>query len=189
MAELHTSVYFKHPDSGINKLLKDIFQSINDSSDQDPNLIEENIINIAESVNIDNGESLAKELFDSVDSKEDLLAESRDIVSGYYTAYFVHGSEGEEIIGNIISFLGNLCPEIDARACLAGDDDPWEIFYRWEAGKVKKEYFEPDYESIEDDEFEFPDIYKWWHEGLPEEIKDGFLNEWADEDEDEDEDW
>jgi len=179
MAELHTSVYFKHPSSETNSQLKDIFQSINDSPSPDPNLIEENIVNIAKSVNVDNGESLAKNLYNSIDIKEDLLAESRDIESGYYTAYFVHGSEGEEIIESIIDFFGKLCPEIDARACLAGDDDPWEIFYRWETGKVKKEYFEPDDESIEGGEF--PDIYKWWHEGLPEEIKDGFLNEWADD--------
>ncbi len=145
------------------------------------NLSEENIINIAKSVNTDNGESLAKNLYNSIGAKEDLLAEDRDIESGYYTAYFVHGSEGTEIIESIINFLGKLCPEIDARVCLAGDDDPWEIFYRWEAGKVKKEYFEPDDEDVED---EFPDVYKWWHEGLPEEIKDGFLNEWAEDDED-----
>jgi len=75
-----------------------------------------------------------------------------------------------------VEFLGKLCSDIDVRACLTGDDDPWEFFFRWQNGTAKRAGYEPDYEEAEKDKL--PDVYLWWHKGLPEGIKDGFINEW-----------
>jgi hypothetical protein len=39
--------------------------------------------------------------------------------------------------------------------------------------------YAPDYDEIKADEL--PEVYRWWHEGLPSEIKDGFINDWLEE--------
>jgi hypothetical protein len=183
MSELHTNLYFKHPDPETHEQLKNIVQSINDAPSPTFESAKDEMLHIAKIARGDEGVSIVNALLDLID-EEDLMAESRGTQSGYYTSHFVHGSAGDEVIGKIIKVLGELYPEIDARACLAGDDDPWEIFYRWEGGKVKQSYFEPDEEEMEDGER--PQVYQWWHEGMPEDIKDGFLNEWDDYEEDED---
>jgi hypothetical protein len=184
MSELHTNIYIKHSDSGINSKLELIFKTINDKPEPDYEKIEENLKADAVNINSENGAYLVDKLIKDIKEgngtpSEDLIAESRDEIAGFHFLHFVHGGSGTDYIGAIIKFLGDLAPGVDVRACLVGDDDPWEIFYRYEQGKVINQYYEPDVDEAE--EGELPEVYTWWHEGLPPEIKDGFINEWLEE--------
>ncbi len=176
MAELSTNLYFKHPDADIHNMLQTLFKSGNESD----------IIRIAKSLNTGKGESLAKYLIDYVDRFHDIVPEWCDTKSGYCICTFTHGSEGDEWIEAIIEFLGKLCSGIDVRACLAGDDEPYEIFYRLINRTVKRQDYSPEFEEAKKDDL--PGVYKWWHDGLPDNIKEGWLNDWQDEDGNEDED-
>lgn len=176
MAELHTNLYFKHPDPETHGKLVSLMQTDSSSAS-----IKQGFGTLAKSV-LGEAQGLAavNELFDTVGDEDELMAESTENISGYHNLYLVHGSDGDDIITALIKFLGSLYPDVDARACLVGDDDPWEIFFRWQNGQVKQVYLEPDeYEDADND------IYNWWHEGLPENIKDGFLNEDYDDDDEE----
>ena len=183
MAELHTNLYFKHSNPETQEKLKSVFGTINDRPKPVYEDIETGLPEKATEISPDKGKELANELLSTVTNSygsptDDLFAESRWDKAGYHALHFVHGSSGTDIIELIVDFIGELAPGVDVRACLCGDDDPWEIFYRYENGSVKQEYFEPD--EIEDPD-ELPEVYLWWHDGLPSEIKDGFLNEWLEE--------
>jgi len=184
MSELHTNLYIKHAEPEVNEKLGSIFKTINDKPKPDYSKIEELIKSEAITINPEKGDELASRLLEEVKSDygtptEDLVAESRGQIEGYYRLHFVHGGSGTDYMKSIIEFLGNLSPDVDVRACLVGDDDPWEIFYKFEQGEVIEHYYEPDYDEAQ--EGELPELYTWWHEGLPSTIKDGFINEWLEE--------
>ncbi|MBU2714219.1 hypothetical protein [Zooshikella harenae] len=184
MAELHTNLYIKHHDQELNAKLTKVFKTINDKPEPNFKKTKENLLNDALAVSPDNAKELVKSLLKSVKKVYGspsgyLVAESRQQIGDYHSYHFVHGRSGIDIIRKIIWFLGKLAPGIDVRACLVGDDDPWEIFYRFENGEVVNEYYEPDYDEAKEDTL--PEVYQWWHEGLPSRIKDGFINEWKNE--------
>ncbi len=80
MAELHTNLYFQHPNSDTHNALKDIFKS----SESDNEAIESHITKIAQLISPEQGEQLANELFECVDEVcHDLDAESRIDSYGY----------------------------------------------------------------------------------------------------------
>jgi len=49
----------------------------------------------------------------------------------------VHGSSGLETIEAVIQFIGQIAPGADVRAWLVGDDNPWEMMFRSEAGELE----------------------------------------------------
>jgi NAD-dependent DNA ligase len=175
MAELHSNIYYKHEEPEIMSLLDSLFfESRGDTV---------KISKLCEALNPEIGVALSEVLLDFVDDPEhDLDAESLDKTEGYSVCHFVHGSAGDEIVGKIIETLYSLCPEIHAQAWGCGDDDPWEFWFKYENGSVKREDDEPEMDEEEDEEIKNT-VYKWWHESMPDSIREGFLNEIDIEDE------
>jgi NAD-dependent DNA ligase len=175
MAELHSNIYYTHEDPEIIKLLGSLFYE----SEGD----RKKITALCESINTEKGRALSNLLINYVDEPQyELSAESLDKIDGYSVCHFVHGSSGDDIVGKIIETLYCLCPGIHAQAWGCGDDDPWEFWFKYENGSVRREDDEPEMDEEEDEEIKNT-IYKWWHESMPDSIREGFLNEIDIEDE------
>jgi len=189
MAELHTNLYIKHPSQNINKLLPDLFFTFRGPEAE----IEVKLLNTATAISETNAEVLVKNLLSTINElpgtlNSNLIPESKDVTTGgYHCFHFVHGRWGDDVISKLIEFFGVLVPDADIRAWLYGDDDPWEMLYRFQDGKVITHYHEPDMDDYFDDEedkaialedAQFPDVYIWWHEGVTTEIQEGFIYQW-----------
>ncbi|MFW1799248.1 hypothetical protein ACG9YX_04305 [Acinetobacter nematophilus] len=167
--ELHSNLYYTHSSPQIRLKIDALFQQ--HRGDQDK------FIASAITLNPELGQELAADLLNTVDNIEfDLGPESIHAVDDYSIAHFVHGSSGDEFIEAIVLFLKSLLPEIDVRAWGCGDDDPWEFWFKFEQDELIREDDEPFNDPEEDQEIQ-SSIYTWWHEGLPEKIKEGFLNQ------------
>ena len=90
------------------------------------------------------------------------------------------GRRRPENIENILIFLKGLLPEIIVQAWGCGDDDPWEFWFKFDGDELVREDDEPFNDPEEDEEIK-ASIYAWWHQDLPVEIKEGFLNEETEE--------
>jgi len=179
MAEHSTNLYIGHSDPDILQRLEPIIQLFKNQG-VDSETIQSNFISESKYFDGNHGSELAIKLFEDVksaygDASVDLDAHITT-VAGYHKLHFVHGSSGVEVVEAIISFLGNLIPNVDARANLQGDDDPWEVFYRFEQAGVTSKHYEPLQEQRANDAL--PEVYVWWHSGLPGEISEGFINQW-----------
>ena len=167
--EMHSNLYYKHTDLKVMAELNRLFEE--HKGDQDK------FIAIAIALNSEQGLELATDLLDSVDNVEfDLGPETIQSIEGFSIAHFVHGSSGDEFIEAILLFLKALIPDIHTQAWGCGDDDPWEFWYKFEGDKLVREDDEPFNDPDEDEEIK-TSIYTWWHAGLPNKIKEGFLNE------------
>jgi NAD-dependent DNA ligase len=164
-----------HEDPEIMDLLDSLFEDSNGDA--------EKFTSFCETINPDNGAKLSKELISFVDEpRYDLDAETISRTAGYSVCHFVHGTGGDDIVGTIIEFLYLLCPDIHAQAWGCGDDDPWEYWFKYENGSVRREDDEPEMDEEEDEEI-MNTIYAWWHETMPNAIREGVLNELDIEDE------
>ncbi|ATZ63408.1 hypothetical protein [Acinetobacter bereziniae] len=167
--ELHSNIYYKHPNPNLMLKLDELFKA--HRGDQDK------FMTSAVEINPEMGYELAEDLLNTVDNVEfDLGPESIYAVDGYSIAHFVHGSSGDEFVEAIVLFLKSLLDEIDVRAWGCGDDDPWEFWFKFEEDELIREDDEPFNDPEEDEEIK-SSIYTWWHAGLPEKIKEGFLNQ------------
>nr|WP_298147171.1 hypothetical protein [uncultured Pseudomonas sp.] len=178
MSEQTTRLYIKHPDQEIQKKLYTIFKTINDEQKPSGEETEKDLLACALEISPANANKAYSQLLKNIcdafgKPSDDLIAEAKGATAGYNTFRFVHGSVGLDVIRSILEFLFELSPEIDARACLRGDDEPCEFFFKIDNGKVLDQYYEPD--DGYEDEGEMPHAYIWWHEGLPEEINEGLL--------------
>lgn len=166
--ELHSRVYYKHPDSTIMGQLEVLFTTHHGD--------EEKFIQTALLIN-PQADEITQELVDLIDSIEhDLTPETLHYVNGFAVLDFTHGSNGDENIENILLFLKGLLPNIHAQAWGCGDDDPWEFWFKFDGDELIREDDEPLNDPDEDEEIK-ASIYAWWHQDLPSEIKEGFLNE------------
>jgi hypothetical protein len=167
--ELHSNIYYRHPNLHIIEKLDRLFKDHHGDQDK--------FIAAAIELNPEQGQEFAEDLLDTIDNVEfDLGPESISTIDNYSVAHFVHGSSGDEFIEAIVLFLKSLLPEIDVRAWGCGDDDPWEFWFKFEGDELVREDDEP-FNDPEDDEEIKSSIYTWWHQGLPEKIKEGFLNQ------------
>ena len=90
--ELHSRVYYKHPDSTIMGQLEALFTTHHGD--------EEKFNQAALLINPQAGE-ITQELLDLIDSIEhDLAPETLDYVAGFAVLDFTHGSNGDENIEN-----------------------------------------------------------------------------------------
>lgn len=173
--ELHSNLYYTHPDASIMDKLDSLFTQ----HQGDENLF----LQAAAAINADEGAALAQDLIDQVDSVDfDLGPESRYRVAGFSVAHFVHGSAGDEFIEAILLFLKSLLPQIHTQAWGCGDDDPWEFWFKFDGDELIREDDEPFNDPDTDEEIK-ASIYVWWHQDMPEEIREGFLNEKSEDDE------
>lgn len=166
--ELHSNLYYKHPDTQIMAKLNRLLTEHHGDSKQ--------FIQLASEIHSEEGSELATDILDLVDSLgNDLSPESLSTISGFSIAHFVHGSSGDEFMEEIIQFIKALVPEIHIQAWGCGDDDPWEFWFKFEGDELIREDDEPFNDPEEDQEIK-NSIYTWWHADLPEDIQEGFLN-------------
>jgi NAD-dependent DNA ligase len=166
MSELHTSVYFKTDNNKKNEQINNLFRC-NDF---------EKFMEIAAAINPSQGKELAAQLIAIAEQPTNLSVESMDQISDFTVANFVHGILGDELAENIVNFIHHLLPESQVHAWGHGDDDPWEYWIKVENGIVQRQDDEP-FQSKEDDNDIRSTIYTWWHKGMPDAIKVGFLND------------
>lgn len=173
--ELHSNLYYKHANASMMDKLDALFtQHRGDES---------LFLQAAVAINADEGKELAQDLIDQVDSVEfDLAPESLHHQAGFSVTHFVHGSAGDEFMEAILLFLKSLVPDIHAQAWGCGDDDPWEFWFKFDDDELVREDDEP-FNDPDDDEQIKSSIYAWWHQDMPEEIREGFLNEKSEDDE------
>lgn len=167
--ELHSNLYFKHPNPEIMNKLDRLFQEHQGNA--------EIFKQIAITINPTEGEEFAQDLIDQIDQVEyDLGPESLYRFEGYSIAHFVHGSSGDEFMEAILNFLKSLVPDIHTQAWGCGDDDPWEFWFKFEGDELIREDDEPFNDPDEDQQIQ-SSIYAWWHKDMPKEIQEGFLND------------
>lgn len=172
--ELHSNLYYKHPDASIMDQLDRLFSQ----HQGDENLF----LQAAAAINADEGKALAQDLIDQVDSVEfDLASYYLSRIAGFSSLHFVHGSAGDEFIEAILLFLKALLPGIHAQAWGCGDDDPWEFWFKFDGDELVREDDEPFNDPDEDEDIK-ASIYAWWHQDMPAEIREGFLNQQQDHD-------
>ena len=179
--ELHTDVFVKHADKDIHESLSLVFQTANSVNGASAESAEAFLKRSSLSLSPIDGELLAEALFKTIvesggELSVDLKAESREEVAGYHVYHFVHGSCGDRIVEALLTFISKVAPGVDARACLEGDDDPWEIFYRNEGTRITQKHYEPAHEERANKKL--PPEYVWWHEGMPSEVSQGIINTW-----------
>lgn len=167
--ELHSNLYYTHSDPTVMNALDKLFQEHQGNADHFKQL--------AITLNATQGAELAQDLMDQVDQVEyDLRPESLYRHAGYSIAHFVHGSSGDEFMEAILIFLKALISDIHAQAWGCGDDDPWEFWFKFEDNELIRQDDEPLNDPDEDQDIQST-IYAWWHEKMPPEIKEGFLND------------
>lgn len=178
--ELHAHIFVKHTDNNVHQLLSNLFTTPRTKNQPASQKIEQSLRRVSLALSPANGEALCTKLFDTIKqtgSKPmvELKAEENWEIAGYHVYFFVHGWDGDTIVEAIITFIGELAPGADVRAWLQGDDDPWEVFFRYiESQTVYKEY-EP--VAVERAQV-LPQEYTWFHDELPHEISFGIINEW-----------
>jgi hypothetical protein len=168
MAELHSNLYFSHPDTAIHAQLKELFLSLDNGQHR--------AAQVAEKINPDNGEAVTQSLFQDLSERypESIDPETLVDESGFWIAHLVSGGSGDHLCGRIVRYLHDLVPGIRVQAWGCGDDDPWEYWYKMDGDNLIRLDDEP-YED--DDARIFGTIYRWWHETMPENIREGFLHE------------
>lgn len=167
--ELHSNLYYHHVNSGLMDQLDRLFLHHQDHP--------VTFLQLAAAINSEYGAELAQDLLDQVDQMEyDLAPESVSRIAGFSILHFVHGSSGDEIMEAMLFFLKGLIPELQVQAWGCGDDDPWEFWLKFEGDELVREDDEP-FNDPDQDQLIKAEIYTWWHENMPNEIKEGFLNE------------
>lgn len=183
MAEIYVNVYFQHHDPLVHQKLVQLFEI------GDPNHGDEAraaFIDLAAEINPAKGDGIAKAFLRDLDGKirEAFGFEEITDIAGFCCAGGTQGGGGDRFAARCVRFLYHLCPGIQALAWGMGDDDPWEFWMKHEDGHLVRHDAEP---------FDGYDarirstIYRWWHEGLPAEIREGMLNDEDPEEEEDDE--
>ena len=170
MAEIQSTIYFKHPSSRkqgqLVKLFKEIGQDIDDAYE------------LAEKLNPDTGYDTLATFLDKLEQDYDeyFCPESVTKQNGYSVVYLVNGGSGDYITGLTVKLVHDLCPDVHVQGWGAGDDDPWEFWFKIFDGRVVR-YDDQPWEDDDEDARLLATVYRWWHEDMPAKIKEGFLSE------------
>ncbi len=180
--ELSANIFLHHQDKKAQQKLESLINNWATTEICKQENFNDLLLEEAKNITPDLAEGAVKRFFSALEESyselRDLRSERTGHIADYYYFNYTHGSNGIEIIEAILQFLLDLVPDLDARAYLCGDDDPWERFYRSDSGIVRSTDYEPSFEEAEENEDELPDEYEWWHENLPTEIKAGFIHLW-----------
>ncbi len=169
MAELHSNIYYRHPNLKKHQLLKEFVNSFSGSN--------ELTLKIAQSLNLDDGEQVAQNFLTALKTKYhgSVYPEDTSSQDGYWVSHLINDSGGDYLVGRMVKLLYELCPEVQVQAWGCGDDHPWEYWFKFEGGKVVRCDDQPF--GKDDDEHTYKTVYRWWHENLPDGISEGLLNE------------
>jgi len=174
MAELHCNVYAHHESPTTRQQLKVLFEAL-DANDAPA------AIAAGECINEDQGAALTENFLASYETHyEDLTCESVWQHDEFMCMHLVQGSGGDYLTGRLVKYLGQLLQNGTVLAWGCGDDDPWEFWFKWHKGTVIRCDAQP-FEDAADDHRSKQTLYRWWHEGLPEWLVEGYLNEDEDE--------
>lgn len=136
MGEINSKIYFRHDNTEIMSLLDSLLHEANGGLDR--------LKSCCVKLNSEKGIVLLESLLRTAGDPEiDLSTESLKKEAGYSICHFVHGTGGDEIIGEIVAFLYRLCPEVHAQAWGYGDEDPWEFWFKFEGGLLQRKDDEP----------------------------------------------
>ena len=97
-------------------------------------------------------------------------------VHGYWHVEINFGWAGQEVTSLLVEFFGHLLGDSgDARAYIESNDADW--FCRFVDGEPVSEYYSEAFEDrSRDEEILANGVYAWWHDGLPDGIRQGQLN-------------
>ncbi len=179
MSEIYVNVYFRHQDPSTHASLVRLIET---GAGQD-DASRQGFVDLAAEINADKGEGIAKAFLRDLDDRihEHFGFDDVDDVAGFCRASATCGGGGDRYAARCVKLLYHLCPGIQAQAWGMGDDDPWEFWLKHEDGHLVRHDAEP---------FDGYDarirstIYRWWHDGLPDVIREGMLNDSDEEDED-----
>ena len=181
MAELHSNFYFKHPNKAVHDQLQEMLAIYDMNSKNGMLDVDErrsHFLNLAKSINPENGEMLASDLLGEFDKEYGFGgmfgSESIREQSGYCITHWVNGGSGDDIQAYLMQFFYKLCPEVHAQSWGCGDDDPWEYWFKYDNGNLVRHDDEP-YSS--NDAVILGTIYRWWHSDMPDSIKEGVIND------------
>lgn len=181
MSEIQVNVYFRHRDADVHGKLVTLFErgaSENDAS-------RDAFVDLATEINPEKGEGIAKAFLRDVNEKihEHFGFEDVSDIAGFCCANTLCGGAGDRFAARSVKLLYHLCPGIQALAWGMGDDDPWEFWLKHEDGHLVRHDAEP-FDGY--DNRIRSTIYRWWHDGLPGEIREGILNDVDMDDDDDD---
>lgn len=175
MSEISVVVYFKHDDKTRQKQLLGLC-NLHESLEGDT--FSESFIALCEEISgrESAGGEIGRSYLQSLqnDIREEFYPESVETIAGYGAVSFLCGGGGDRFAGRTVRFIDSLCPGIHVLAWGMGDDDPWEFWFKREGGNTIRHDDEP---FDGNDKRIYGTIYRWWHEGLPEKIKEGMLND------------
>lgn len=183
MAEMSVNVYFKHNDPDTHRQLVQLFEHADPDGDDE---CAKAFVDLATKLNPDRGKGIVEAFLHDLRDRIREMFGFEDVadVSGFCVAGGIRGGSGDKFAGRCVKFLYHLCPDVQALAWGMGDDDPWEFWFKHVDGRLVRHDDEP---------FNGYDnrirgtIYRWWHEGLPDAIREGMLNDEDFDAEDDDE--
>lgn len=170
MSEVTMNLYVKHQDRAMHRAIGKLLRALPDD--------EEAMFGAAERLAPGRGVALTQSLLESLD---DLLygAIGFDDVEGrhgYLFATLASGAEVVEAAQLLVGYFHSLNDGIESLAYVYGDEDPWECWVKIHHGAPFVLECAP-YSG--DDAFIVGTVYRWWHEGVPSEIREGMLSESA----------
>ena len=179
------SIYLKSNDAATHKAVGEILLVLQGGKGRrQPRDMRDNIDRLKElSQSISpNGAALFQALFDEIDNdapQETCLGiqgGGRRNAAGYWGIVINFGWSGQEISEALVNYFGQLMGDGgDARAYIESNGADW--FCRFQDGKAKSEYYSDPFENrAKDDEALESGVYAWWHEELPDKIREGELN-------------
>ncbi|OZG71112.1 hypothetical protein BTA51_22290 [Hahella sp. CCB-MM4] len=169
MAELHSKLYYQHPNPTVHSRLKAFIEALGEEN--------ESILLAAQSLNFEVGEIQTQNFLNELNNRyqENLHAESTLGNEDFWISQFLTSSCGDYLIGKLVKLLYDLCPGVRAQAWGYGDHDTWEFWYKYDNGRLLR--CEDELSGESDNERTYNTIYRWWHEQLPAYLQAGLLNE------------
>lgn len=183
MAEISTSIYFKAAGTQQQKELVAMFKTgLGDRAD-----LETRFREAAAILGGDDASEAARRYLDDVENNihEHFSIEGVSAIHGFCRADFICGHGAQKFALSTLRLLDELSPDITLRAWGTGDEDPWEFWVKRENGQST--CLEDSPETGRDRRI-FGTVYRWWHEGMPVELREGLINEADLEDNADDED-
>ncbi len=166
--EHYVQLIIFHSDKSKQNQLRNLIEQI--QSELDFNKLGGLLTPFGQPVNVDELRALA-----DIGDHHYFQPESIDKVDSYDTYSFVHGSSSVEFIEAFLVLIEKLIPNVDARAYIRGDEDPWEQFIRIKSGELLSEEHVPFEDEDLDTEVVTSGCYAWFHESLPDHLHFGHL--------------
>lgn len=179
--ELHTNIYWNHPDPAIHKAIRDMFAVADVNSPEcvwTKNEKDAAFIRKARALDAEAGEMVATNLVDRLNTQfaSDLGSETITEIDGFYRMHMIGDADGDEVAGLLVELLYDLAPGIHAQAWGFADEGNWEFCFKMEDGEIVRKDAEPDPDDGKDSPI-YQNFYLWWHAGMPDSVREGVLNE------------